>query len=279
MEPFPDVRGLEIFPALESKTLEFKESFSQSIRPRITATICSFLNAKGGYIVCGVEDKERRIVGLNAPSAILDANVRWFDEFYHGKRITDSDGNPLTVGELEARLVEVVPEKYILVVTVIPTPGKTYKTRDGSLFFRLGASVYKYQESSSLDSIQKELGDKLRDANRRIELAAKETLAARQEAKAAKEDAKAARMDLEAAHQKANIAGTAADLAQTKMGEYRHELYIVRKDLKEIIGAAKGVEERLDLYVAAMEKEILEKKAAAEETLQRERSWWKCWQC
>jgi predicted HTH transcriptional regulator len=275
MEPFPDVRGLKVFPGMESNTLEFKETFNLSLRPKINATICAFLNAKGGYVVCGVEDKERVIVGLNKTSAEYDVYLRWFDDYYHAKRITDSEGGTLTVGEVEARIVEVTPITHILVVTVRPTPGKTYKTKEGVTFVRLGASVYKYQESSSLDVLEREMEQKILDANRRIANAETSIAIAKGEAKAAKEEARTAKLEATSALQEKNRLAALYDQERAQRGAYGKQLEELRKDVRSIVGAAKGIEERLDLYVAAMEKEILEKKMAAEEGLKR--PWWKCW--
>jgi predicted HTH transcriptional regulator len=278
MEPFPDVRGLTIFPGLESKTLEFKETFSTSLRPRITNTIVSFLNAKGGYIVCGVEDRERKIVGLKATTTELDTYIRWFDDFYHGKRVVATDNSPLTLGEVEAKIVEVREGCYILVATVTPTPGKTYKTKEGITYWRLGASVYKLQESQHLDTMERELEHKLSLANRNIECANKERIAAEKDAAAAREEAKAAIVARDAALQKVKIHGTEMCQAQGKMGEYKRMLEEIRGDSLAIIGAAKAMEERLDLYISVLEQNILEKKAAAEEEIAAERRpWWKCW--
>lgn len=278
MDDFPNIRGLEIFPAMESNTLEFKETFSATLRPKITATICSFLNAKGGHIVCGVEDKERRIVGLNKTSAELDVYVRWFDDFYHGKRITDSEGASLSPGEVEARIVEVTPTTHVLVVAVRPTPGKSYKTKEGITFVRLGASVYKYQESSSLDLLERELEQAIRDTKLKVAEVENTVGHARLEAKAAKDKLKLVQHELKMANQEKHQLASQLHAEKGARHDYGRQLAELRTDMRTIIGAAKGVEERLDLYVAAMEKEILEKKAVAEEELAAaaaERRW--CW--
>ena len=275
MEPFPDVRGLTVFPGLESQTLEFKETFSTALRSRITNTIVSFLNAKGGYIVCGVEDRQRKIVGLKVPSAELDIYLRWFDDFYHAKRIVASDKSPLTPGEVEAKIIEVREDCYILVVTVIPTPGKAYKTKEGVSFYRLAASVYKIKESLHSDMIERDCATNISISNRKVDQANKEVIAIR---KAAREELKAVRMERDAAIMKQRINVKEMVHAQARAGEYKKALEEIRQDTLAIIGVAKGLEERLDLYVAAIEREILEKKAVIEEELEvQKRSWWKCW--
>lgn len=149
MEPFPDLTGLEIFPAMESNTLEFKLSLSNIIKSNCARTICSFLNAKGGYIVFGVEDKERRIVGINVSSSELDEYLLWFDSFYHVRRITESSGEPLSPGVIEAKIVHVNPTKSVIVAIIKPRPNVTYKCNDGTAWYRLAASAYSYHEGSA----------------------------------------------------------------------------------------------------------------------------------
>jgi predicted HTH transcriptional regulator len=182
MEPFPDVRDMKIFPCMESHTMEFKLSLSNIIKSRLTQTICSFLNAKGGYIVFGVEDHERRIVGLNATSKELDGEIRWFDNFYHNKRITDWKGNPLAPGTISADIVNVTSDKCILVVTIKPRPGETYKCNDGTAWHRLSASVYGFNEGSAEKQIL-ELGDQVRHEQNKRRNAEKELESVRREMK------------------------------------------------------------------------------------------------
>jgi len=146
---FPDITGLEIFPAPESNTLEFKQSLSNIIRSNCARTFCSFLNAKGGYIVFGVEDKERRIVGINVSSSELDEYLLWFDSFYQARRITDGHGNSLTPGVIDVKIVNVNPTKFVIVAHIKPEAGKTYKCNDGTAWYRLAASAYSFQEGSS----------------------------------------------------------------------------------------------------------------------------------
>lgn len=221
MEPFPDVRDLKYFPSMESHTMEFKLSLSNIIKSKLTATICSFLNAKGGYIVFGVEDHERRIVGLNASSSELDGEIRWFDNYYHNKRITDSKGNPLAPGTILAAVVYVTSEKCIIVVTVKPRPGETYKCNDGKSWHRLSASVYGFNEGSAEKQIQ-DLGDQVR-------------------------------------------------YEQNKRKNAEQELECVRREMKDLIGLAKLIDERLDNFSKAVDMNILEKKSTVEEILKKQK--------
>jgi predicted HTH transcriptional regulator len=170
MEDFPDVTGLKIFPMMESHTLELKLGVSPVIKTKCIPTFCAFLNSKGGYIVFGVEDKERKIVGIEANSQELNNELLWFDNFYHIKRITDIDGNYLEPGNLEARVVEVRPSVRIIVVTVRPTPGKTYKCQDGSVWYRLSASIFRIRETSPEKEMNKIMKRLTEEKKRRQEI-------------------------------------------------------------------------------------------------------------
>src|SRR3990167_8457126 len=50
----------------ESGWLEFKESFNWNSKDKYAKSIASFANNKGGYIVFGIKDKPRDLVGLQS---------------------------------------------------------------------------------------------------------------------------------------------------------------------------------------------------------------------
>lgn len=49
----------------ESKNLEYKESFNWGSKAKYAKTMAAFANADGGFIVFGVKDKPRIVVGIN----------------------------------------------------------------------------------------------------------------------------------------------------------------------------------------------------------------------
>jgi predicted HTH transcriptional regulator len=173
MLPFPNIRGLDIFPGMESHTMEFKLSLSNSIKNKCFPTVCAFLNGKGGYIVFGVQDKDRRIVGLPNTIEELNEELLWFDNFYHCKRIRDVSGQPLDPGVLMAHIIEVDSERRVLVATIRPIAGKKYRCHDGSEWHRLAASIYKIKEQSCNEELLT-LKERLRVEKRRADLALKD---------------------------------------------------------------------------------------------------------
>lgn len=173
MLPFPNIRGLDIFPGMESNTMEFKLSLSKSIKNKCFPTMCAFLNSRGGYIVFGVQDTDRRIVGLPNTVEELNQELLWFDNFYHCNRITDSAGLALDPGVLMAHIIEVDSDRRVLVATIRPTIGKKYRCHDGSEWHRLAASIYKIKERPYNEELVA-LKERLRVEKRRADTAVKE---------------------------------------------------------------------------------------------------------
>ena len=58
----------------ESSTLEFKESFNWNSKDRYAKSMASFANNRGGYIIFGVTDNPKVLVGLK------NNNFESFDE-------------------------------------------------------------------------------------------------------------------------------------------------------------------------------------------------------
>ena len=58
----------------EGSTIEFKESYSHAGMAQYFKTIAAFANNSGGYIIFGVGDKPRRLLGLK------EKNLSQFEE-------------------------------------------------------------------------------------------------------------------------------------------------------------------------------------------------------
>lgn len=58
-------RNPDLIGSRESTTLEFKEVFSFGSLPEYAKTMAAFANNEGGYIVFGIKDKPRRIMGID----------------------------------------------------------------------------------------------------------------------------------------------------------------------------------------------------------------------
>jgi predicted HTH transcriptional regulator len=166
LPPFPsdeELLVMDVFPYMEGNQYEFKQTFSR-LHPnqyppesasfgiqeptspktfdRIEQTICGFLNVNGGYIVCGIRDKTRELVWLNLSGEDMDKVLLRIDNIYHSKSIFTTDLEDLKIGNIRTKVLKhPITEKYLIIITVEPTPGKEYRTHEGK-WTRLNASNY-----------------------------------------------------------------------------------------------------------------------------------------
>jgi len=75
----------DLLHSRESTYLEFKESFNWAGRARYAKTCAAFANTRGGYLVFGIADKARRVVGL--PTSAFDIRdpttiTQYFNEHF-----------------------------------------------------------------------------------------------------------------------------------------------------------------------------------------------------
>jgi predicted HTH transcriptional regulator len=142
MFPFPNLEGCTVFPLPEGSQLEFKQSFRSSMSDKIIATICAILNTGGGYLVIGVQDTDRVIIGIKTDKD-MDCFLLMLDSIYHHSHILKKDGSPVNVGAITSRVVRTTNNKDLLVVTINAEPGEKYSLKDGTVWYRLSASNFK----------------------------------------------------------------------------------------------------------------------------------------
>jgi len=142
MFPFPDLTNCSTFPIPEGTHLEFKRSFNSCPHDKIIATICALLNSGGGYLVVGVEDQTRAIVGFTADK-IMDFFQLAVDNIYHIGLIKNLNGLPLSVDTVKTAIVPAADNKEVYVITATPEADAKYSLKDGSMWYRLAASNYK----------------------------------------------------------------------------------------------------------------------------------------
>jgi predicted HTH transcriptional regulator len=155
MFDFPKVDNCTTFPLPEGTNLEFKIGFNSSMAEKIIATLCGILNSGGGYLVIGVEDETRRIVGIKTDKS-MDNFLLMLDSIYHHQHLKKLDGTPIPLGTIRSGTVQAANNKELLVVTVTSEPGEKYTVKDGSIWYRLAASNYKQTTLPSIYS-EKEL--------------------------------------------------------------------------------------------------------------------------
>jgi predicted HTH transcriptional regulator len=142
MFDFPKVDNCTTFPLPEGTNLEFKIGFNSSMAEKIIATLCGILNSGGGYLVIGVEDESRRIVGIKTDKS-MDNFLLMLDSIYHHHHLKKLDGTPIPLGTIRSGTVQAANNKELLVVTVTSEPGEKYTVKDGSIWYRLAASNFK----------------------------------------------------------------------------------------------------------------------------------------
>jgi predicted HTH transcriptional regulator len=142
MFDFPKVDNCTTFPLPEGTNLEFKIGFNSSMSGKIIATICGILNSGGGYLVIGIEDETRRIVGIKNDKS-MDYFLLMLDSIYHHHHIKKLDGTPVPLGTIKSGTVQAAQDKELLVVTIVAEEGEKYCVKDGTVWYRLAASNYK----------------------------------------------------------------------------------------------------------------------------------------
>lgn len=258
MEPFPELTGLESFPGHESSTLEFKETLTKCGNEKIHATVCAFLNNKGGYLVFGVTDTGL-IKGLRVQGKDLDAQLLRLDNMYHLKMITHENGDAITTGVITCSVVTAGEGKRVLVVAARPEPGQRYKLRDGSMWYRLSASNYRVQDTSYAEDMQR-LSAELEIARKMAETA-----------KFAAENAKQERNNLLAELKNERRRATAAV----------EQLNKLRVDAAALLEGARKADEDLAGVMRMLETDILLRKEEAEaaQATALKVSWWTFLRC
>jgi predicted HTH transcriptional regulator len=145
LPPFPsdeELQHLDHFPYPEGYQYEYKENLIGT--EKLVSTICALLNHKGGYIVIGVRDVDRCILGL--PKAANEKKVDGFllicDNIFHQNLIIEEDGTPLNVENVRIRRVTSGGRR-LIILEVDPKPNTKYQSSDGSRWIRVSASNYR----------------------------------------------------------------------------------------------------------------------------------------
>ncbi|MDO9050638.1 MAG: ATP-binding protein [Methylotenera sp.] len=115
-EPFSDLNLAAIFKfdetnprrlsARESGWLEFKQSFSWANKAEYAKTIAAFANSRGGYIVFGVRDRPREIIGTEI-SRWENTDPRDISEFLNQSLGVEIEWEGHIVSVLDVQLVVV----------------------------------------------------------------------------------------------------------------------------------------------------------------------------
>lgn len=247
MIEFPNLQNCDVFPLPEGTNLELKLGFNSAMPEKYIATVCGILNAGGGYIVIGVEDETRRIVGIE-PDKKMDKFILMIDNIYHHENIRKNDGQALSIGTIKSGTVETANNKLVCVVTITPEPNTIYSVRDGIIWHRLGASNFK--QTGLINGYTKQEHDMILEKR----LKHQEILLT-----------KKFNIELQAVVRR----------YQSENDKLKSKFTNLEKDFKAILGSSKEFEESMNQFRDSLYKTILEQKAEAEQTLEaNNKSWW-----
>ena len=202
----------------------------------------------------GVEDSGR-VKGLRGAPKDFDAYMLRLDNIYHLDMIIEESGNKMAPSCILSRVIQVTPEKKIIVTTARADPGKKYRTRDGAMWYRLSASNYRVQDVSYAQELSR--------LTTEVELATKAAGASKKEAECARAERNAAQDRLK--------------LENRRLTETLEKMTQLREDTAALIEGARKAEESLTIILRGLEADILQKKDIAEQVIVASRwSWASC---
>lgn len=130
-----------VFPEHEGLNFEFKQSFATERVNKIYETICAFLNTEGGYIIFGIEDTNRRIIGLKQSNKQFDEFKQKIDQIYGGSLIHTKSNNRLLPCTILCKMYTNSYGKDLMYIAV-----KKYSEqcviKNGATVYRANASNY-----------------------------------------------------------------------------------------------------------------------------------------
>lgn len=139
----------------ESNTVEFKESFNAGSTAKYAKTMAAFANNRGGYIVYGVKDNPREVIGLqnnnfeylnqekytDAVNSLFSPSIEWecgTFTFSSEKPITGADGGTVTKAP-EKRIGWVYTEEAERKPVIAQKADNGEKIVSGDVFYRYRA--------------------------------------------------------------------------------------------------------------------------------------------
>lgn len=136
MHRIVEVNAAGFLKTRESSKVEFKEAFNWSNAEKYSKTIASFANNQGGYLVFGVQDKPRRLIGLRGDNFENFQSER-LAEFIksHYSDSVDFEMETLEVAGLKVGWIYTRPQLQKPLICI--KSGAHIK--DGAIYFRNGA--------------------------------------------------------------------------------------------------------------------------------------------
>ena len=150
----------EKFKYSESNWLEFKENINSCPIEKIIETICAFLNTGGGYIIIGINDREK-LVGIKSNSKSIDTFKLLIDNHIANNTIIYQNDEVIPNKYLSIVDIVNINKKKFILIKIIPQKNENYKLMNGDIIHRLNASNRKIKttklmtESNFLSNIER----------------------------------------------------------------------------------------------------------------------------
>lgn len=141
-----ELATLKIFPEIESRTLEFKQTTDVPFT-KFLPTICAFMNVGRGLIIIGIKDN-LEIVGIKPSDKKFDTFLLLVDNILHTNLIVTTTGGTLHPDSIQTRCVPCWNGNFLLFMMITAEEGKIYQLKDGSRYHRLNASNLRISGSS-----------------------------------------------------------------------------------------------------------------------------------
>lgn len=137
---------LRIIRKEENEKLDFKERMninSESEKKEFAKDICAMANSKGGrgYIVVGIQDKSKKIVGVDDTSKLNEEKMQ---------QIISSRCEPPIPISVEDVFVN---KKKVIVITIFDGEQKPYQVRDTGAFYIRRGSITDFMRKSELVNV------------------------------------------------------------------------------------------------------------------------------
>ncbi|MDR1764902.1 MAG: ATP-binding protein [Lachnospiraceae bacterium] len=152
----------------ESNTIEFKESFNKNSTPKYAKTMAAYANNRGGYIIFGVKDNPREVIGLksnnfenlnqeqftDAINSLFAPAIDWECGSFSmqvEKHITDADGKTETsVADTKIGWIYAVEAEQKPIIAQKADNGEKITSGDVYYRYRARSEKIKYAEMSRI---------------------------------------------------------------------------------------------------------------------------------
>lgn len=123
-----EIAYMDKFPLVPCQTIALKNQYQYDV----IHSICAFLNGYGGYVVCGFDEEKYTFTG-----SVCTKSIQLSIQLSIQKNIVTSTGHVLTASNYSIKIIRHCSGKNVIIISVTPTVGFSYKLVDGSIYYRI----------------------------------------------------------------------------------------------------------------------------------------------